>query len=199
MSALAVTDDLFFNRADATLDRAAAAAHHRRTHWPGPMTASCSWNTARARASASTTAAYAPPITTPRWASACAPCSARRPATPMPASCRTQPCAAPPSTVGAVRAGRTGSAQRGPERHQRAALFGRLADYPGWFRRPRRRAVRDRRVRARPRSARGAGDGVTARRVAGRADHARRRRPHGRPAPAGAAERQRRGGAQRQA
>ena len=93
MTPLAATDRLFFERADAVLDRAAAEASLS-SALAGATTASSIWNTAKASRSASTTAASAAPGSTPPWASACARWPARPPATPMPAKFPSPRCAA---------------------------------------------------------------------------------------------------------
>ena len=91
MTALAVTDRLFFD-ASPTAPRSTATAPTRtsgRGAGPRRRRRAVPGIPRKRDRSAWTTGASAAPASTPRWASACAPSPGRRPAMPTPANCRT--------------------------------------------------------------------------------------------------------------
>ncbi len=200
MTALAATDRLFFERADAALDRAAG-----RTQRSPPRSAGSddgelfleyreseqiSLDDGRIRSAGFDTTLGLRPARGGRGGDRLRPC--RR-------DC--------PTPRWRARGGQRRGGRRRPFRHrgraaagdQRPALFRCQSAGRHGIPRPHRAAGGDRRLCPRQGRAGQAGDGLARRRMAGGADHARRRHPGRRPAPAGAAERLGGGGAGRAA
>jgi len=123
MTPLAATDKLFFERADAALDRASAEATLG-SALRAPTTASFIWNIARANRSAWMTAGFAALVSTPRWGSACAQSLARATGYAHAGELSEPALRRAAESVAAVAQGHSGLAAEAAARHQCAALFG---------------------------------------------------------------------------
>ena len=198
MTPLAVTDRLFFERADAALDRAAAEARSASAlarsddgelYLEYRESEQISLDDGRIRSAGL------------RHLAGLRPARRGRRGDRLRACRRTVGTGAAPGRR--QRGGGGGRPFRRRRRaaagHQCAALLRRQPAGRRGFPRPHRAAGRNRRLCAGQGSARRAGDGLDRRRVAGGADHARRRHAGRRSAAAGAAERRGRGRAGRPA